>query len=194
MAHAPKTYVRNVNAPRVGANSQYADGSLSASGALTVLGSLTHGSEITIITDGTYNFGSVAPDLLMYTDLKNATAAGTDFVPVEGVSVKTGYIGTAPTYYKGGGTYKVPLRTVAGMLTSGNKAMAFGDRRTVLQCPSGGTAGGVSDFSSGSTSPQFDSLYVISKRQSTQWYFMGYFIWRCVDSPIVAELIPVLVV
>lgn len=165
-----KTYVSSAG---VGVNSMFPSGVAAPSSGITVLGTLSNGNEITLISDGTINFGSVQPDLCCYSNLKNAAAIGGDFELVEGSTIKSGYVIGA------GVTYKTPSNRIKLLASSDfpdGKAMVIGCQETVLK---GAQAGGDPDFSTLATYGQIEAI--ATKRKSNVMFMTYTFQWPAAE-------------
>lgn len=158
-SHANKTITSTPGA--LGATSIIPSGAVTLSSGITVIGSLTHGSIIQIVSDGSVNFGNEKPDLVCYTDLKNAGAAGTDFVVTEGVTVNSGYV-IGNGVVSSGAT---PLKIRAAADFPNGKAFAIGDQVATLK---GTQAGGNPTFGSPNVVTTGQLEAIATKRKSKQ--------------------------
>ena len=120
------TLIKNAGTVEYNSLFPYGDANAPSTG-VSITGTVAHGNLVTLIAGEDINFGDVGPDFLVLYKLENMTA-GTDLTLVEGTTHKTGFIATSQKlYYTAGGTYKVPIRTVAGLPYS--TGMAVGDHQ-----------------------------------------------------------------
>lgn len=163
------------NAGDFGYNSAFPDGDAPVpTSGINIIGTVANGNLIEIIAGDDVDFGSLQPDHLFCTNLAAANAAGGDFELVEGTTVDTGFIATAPAHYNG--AFKLPIKTVAGL--PNNKGIAIGDLRDELAIKAGSTVGGAPDFS-GVTGipPEFGQIEVIAYRKSHEMMISYITVW-----------------
>lgn len=168
MAHANKTFVNNTGAAAIGVTSLKPLGDLVTSSPLTITGSFTHGSEITIVSDGTIDFGTGKPDLVCYSNLAGAAAAGNDFQIVEGTTIKSGYVVGAGVITPVANTNKLKIRAAADFPLG--KAFAIGDQVATLK---GTQAGGNPTFGA-PNAVTTGQLEAVSSRRKSKQAFITY--------------------